>query len=253
MNKLYQQFTEFFEKHKWNYHRQDKPILHTHFCGEHGRWMGVAIVREEKPGISCLSLFPSRAPFDLRAAIAELLTRLHYGLIHGSFQMDVEDGKIRFKTSRFAPELEVTLERAEQLVFVNVKQRRRRPLTFRSEPGGIEFAVDCGRQPGAGRWCCPIREQWQLGPHEKLSPGFAEKLCFTATATGSEEKAAQVASKWSQTVDDSTLHALVRRVGVCAEGQPCQIRAEDLLTDDETNGATVPLRSNRTWLTRQDS
>jgi hypothetical protein len=61
-----------------------------------------------------------------------------------------------------------------------------------------------------------------LGPHEKLTPGFAEKLCFTATATGSYEEAAQVASKWSQTVDDSTLHALVQRVGVRAEGQAQQ-------------------------------
>ena len=121
MNKLYQQFTEFFEKHKWNYHQhEDKPIIHTHFFGDSGRWMGVAIVREEKPDISFLSLFPSRAPVERRAAVAELLTRLNYGLIHGSFQMDMEDGEIRFETSQFAPELEVTPEHVEHLIFVNV-------------------------------------------------------------------------------------------------------------------------------------
>jgi hypothetical protein len=52
-------------------------------------------VREEKPDISFRSLFPSRAPVQRRAAVAELLTRLNYGLIHGSFQMDMEDGEIR--------------------------------------------------------------------------------------------------------------------------------------------------------------
>lgn len=103
--------------------------------------------------------------------------------------------------------------------FFPLKQRRRRPLTLRSELGEIELVVDYGQHPGSGRWGCPLREQWQLGPHEKLTPGFAEKLCFTATATGSYEEAAQVASKWSQTVDDSTLHALVQRVGARAEGQ----------------------------------
>jgi hypothetical protein len=39
------------------------------------------------------------------------------------------------------------------------------------------------------------------------------------TATGSYEEAAQVASKWGQNMDDSTLHALVQRTGARAEEQ----------------------------------
>jgi hypothetical protein len=58
-----------------------------------------------------------------------------------------------------------------------------------------------------------------LRAHQKITPGFAEKLCFTITATGSYEEAAQVASKWSLSVDDSTLHALAQRVGAKAEEQ----------------------------------
>jgi hypothetical protein len=52
-----------------------------------------------------------------------------------------------------------------------------------------------------------------------MTPGFAEKLCFTATATGSYEEAAQVASKWSQAIAVATIHALVQRVGAGAEAQ----------------------------------
>jgi len=66
---------------------------------------------------------------------------------------------------------------------------------------------------------CPIQQYWGLNPHQKITPGFAEKLCFTATATGCYEEAAQVASKWGAKVDDSTLHALVQRVGARAEAQ----------------------------------
>ena len=62
-----------------------------------------------------------------------------------------------------------------------------------------------------------MREAWHLSPHQEITPGFAEKLCFTVTATGSYEEAAQVASKWAQTMDDSTLHALVQRTGARAE------------------------------------
>lgn len=121
MNKLFQQFTEFFEKHQWDYHqRGEKPVLHTYFVGEHGRWVGIAIVREEKPDISFLSLFPSRAPTHRRAAVAELLTRLNYRLVHGCFQMDMEDGEILLETTRFVPEQEATAEHVEHLIFTNV-------------------------------------------------------------------------------------------------------------------------------------
>jgi hypothetical protein len=62
-----------------------------------------------------------------------------------------------------------------------------------------------------------------LRAHQKITPAFAEKLCFTMTATGSYEEAAQVASKWSLSVDDSTLHALAQRIGAKAEEQ-AQVR-----------------------------
>jgi hypothetical protein len=58
-----------------------------------------------------------------------------------------------------------------------------------------------------------------LAAHQKITPGFAQKLCFTATATGSYEEAAQVASQWAQSIDDSTLHALVQRTGELAQEQ----------------------------------
>jgi len=67
-----------------------------------------------------------------------------------------------------------------------------------------------------------VKQAWRLGNHQKITPSYAEKLCFTVTATGSYEEAAQVASQWAQNMDDSTLHALVQRVGTRAEAQAQQ-------------------------------
>jgi hypothetical protein len=64
-----------------------------------------------------------------------------------------------------------------------------------------------------------VQEQWGLRPHQKLNPGLVEKLCFTATATGSYQKAAEVAAKWGQAVEDSTVRAHVQVVGARAEQQ----------------------------------
>lgn len=101
--------------------------------------------------------------------------------------------------------------------FFPLKQRRRRALTLRSELGAVKLTVDYGQHPQTGQWGCPLKAVWQVGPHQKLTPSFADKLCFTVTATGSYEEAAQVASRWAQTIDDATLHALVQRAGARAE------------------------------------
>jgi len=101
--------------------------------------------------------------------------------------------------------------------FSPLRQRRLRPLRLRSELGEVKLVVDYGQDPLTDQWGCPLLRVWELSPHQKITPGFAEKLCFTVTATGSYEEAAQVASRWAQSIDDSTLHALVQRTGQRAE------------------------------------
>jgi hypothetical protein len=121
MNRLYLQFTEFFDKHQWKHHQfGDQPVLHTHVHGEQGHWLGVAIAREEEEAIAFISLFPSVVPVNKRAVCAELLTRLNYNLKHGSFQMDMDDGEVRFITRLMPPTNEATPEQIEHLVFANV-------------------------------------------------------------------------------------------------------------------------------------
>jgi hypothetical protein len=98
-------------------------------------------------------------------------------------------------------------------------QRKRRKLTLRSELGSISLRVDYGLDRQTGQWLSPVQRAWGLRPHQKLTPGFTEKLCFTVTATGCYEEAAQVVSKWSGPMDDSTLHSLVQQMGAQARQQ----------------------------------
>jgi hypothetical protein len=85
--------------------------------------------------------------------------------------------------------------------------------------GVLKVRIWYGLDPGTGRWGCPMRQRWGLGPHQEMSPGLEDKLAFTVTATGSYEAAAALAQKWHCEVDDSTLHALTRRLGARAERQ----------------------------------
>jgi hypothetical protein len=52
-----------------------------------------------------------------------------------------------------------------------------------------------------------------------MTPLLEDRICYTATATGSYAKAAELAAKWGCPTDDSTMHAVVQRVGQRAQKQ----------------------------------
>jgi hypothetical protein len=81
-----------------------------------------------------------------------------------------------------------------------------------------------------------------------LTPGLVEKLCFTATATGSYQKAAEVAAKWGQAVEDSTVRAHVQVAGARAEEQRQQ-RGENPPPVGPIPSALVIMMDG--WLIRQ--
>jgi hypothetical protein len=92
-------------------------------------------------------------------------------------------------------------------------------MPLRTSVGAIELQVWYGYDPGATAWGCPMRQRWGLSPFERTSPALQDKVLFTATATGTFEQAAAVATKWGSPIDDSTVHALVQRMGARAETQ----------------------------------
>ena len=103
--------------------------------------------------------------------------------------------------------------------FFPLRQRKRRPLTLRSELGPVKLTVDYGQDPYTQKWFCPQQQAWGLFPHQKITPGLAEKLCFTAAASTSYEQAAAVAARWGVAVDDSIIHQQVQRAGERADQQ----------------------------------
>jgi hypothetical protein len=92
-------------------------------------------------------------------------------------------------------------------------------MRLRTAVGAVELQVLHGQDPADRHWGCPVREHWGLSCHQQLSLGLADKLAFTVTAPASDAEAAAVAGQWGVPVDDSTLHALTRRLGARAEAR----------------------------------
>lgn len=92
-------------------------------------------------------------------------------------------------------------------------------MHLRTSFGSVALSVWHGKDPADGHWGCPLRERWGLSAHQQLSPALEDKLGYFGTVTVSYEAAAQLAAKVGIGVEDSTICALVQRLGAKAEAQ----------------------------------
>jgi hypothetical protein len=73
--------------------------LVTTITTDDASWPLVVLADEEDQVVICYSVFPGRVPPGRRRAAAELLTRVNYGLAVGVFELDLDDGEVRLRTS----------------------------------------------------------------------------------------------------------------------------------------------------------
>jgi hypothetical protein len=111
----------FFEQDDWKYTRlAHSPVLRLGFAGENGQWTCFAREREEQEQFIFSSQFPAHAPEHKRLAIAELITRINFGIVIGNFEMDFSDGEIRYKTSIDLEGCPALPELFKPLIYANV-------------------------------------------------------------------------------------------------------------------------------------
>ncbi|HSK22350.1 MAG TPA: YbjN domain-containing protein [Egicoccus sp.] len=79
-------------------HPEQSTVSFLH-AGERSEWSVFCRAREGLPQVAVYSLYPHAVPASRRGVVGELLTRANYGLFIGNFEMDLDDGEVRFKTS----------------------------------------------------------------------------------------------------------------------------------------------------------
>ena len=118
---IFQAVINFFTQDDWTFTRiQGEQALRLAFQGDNGAWNCYAKAREEQEQFAFYSICPGLAPESKRAAVAELIARANYGLIVGNFEMDFDDGEIRYKTSIDIAADELNSEIIKRLVYANV-------------------------------------------------------------------------------------------------------------------------------------
>ncbi|MBT5851626.1 MAG: YbjN domain-containing protein [Acidimicrobiaceae bacterium] len=116
-----QALEEFFAEQGWPFADTAVPdVLETRYGGRTTDWICLAEIREATYQLLFYSIVAERAPAERRTEVAEYTTRANFGLAVGNFELDMNDGEIRFKTSLDVEGAAITKHLVQQIVNANV-------------------------------------------------------------------------------------------------------------------------------------
>ncbi|MGF1505804.1 MAG: YbjN domain-containing protein [Anaerolineae bacterium] len=123
---LYDVVQAYFEVDNWRYCRVgEAPTLMLDISGRNGHFTCYARVREEEYQVIFYAVCPVNAPENKRHGISEFISRANFGLVIGNFEMDFDNGEIRYKTSIDVEGGELTPPLMRNMVLVTISMMDR--------------------------------------------------------------------------------------------------------------------------------
>ncbi len=92
----------------------------TRYPGRHATWRCLVRTREAERQLAFYSEAPTTVPRERRPAVMEFVARANQDMVLGNFELDVDTGAVRFKTSVAVGPSGLTLEVLRPLVHANV-------------------------------------------------------------------------------------------------------------------------------------
>ena len=118
---IFNVLVEFFEEDEWDFQwMEGMSVLTMGFSGKNGKWQCFAQAREKQQQFVFYSVLPVNIPKEKRVKVAEFITRVNYGMVLGNFEMDFEDGEVRYKTSIDVEGAELSAAMIRQIVYSNI-------------------------------------------------------------------------------------------------------------------------------------
>ncbi len=100
MGPLEEMILDYFARDDWQVQQHEsEPYIRFEYGNEHGNWVCLIWYLEDVSQILIYSIFPVHVPAARRSEVSEFLTRANYGQARGCFEMNLEDGETRYRTS----------------------------------------------------------------------------------------------------------------------------------------------------------
>ncbi|MCS6897925.1 MAG: YbjN domain-containing protein [Nitrospira sp.] len=121
MSGLFSSLIDYMEDGDWRYEiLEGETIIRFQFKGRSGRVLCYGEVDEPKCWLTFYSYLPVNTPEAKMAQMAEFISRANRGLRIGNFELDYDDGEIRYKTSIDVEGGELTPKMIDNLLRANL-------------------------------------------------------------------------------------------------------------------------------------
>ena len=100
MTAAYEELIHLLDEREIGYWTSDDQAIRTDLRGEVAVYRIVAHVDAESDLFQVFGYSPLRVPEGCRPAIAEAVARANYGLRLGKFELDLDDGELRFQMAQ---------------------------------------------------------------------------------------------------------------------------------------------------------
>ena len=121
MGRITDAMKAYFRSEGWKGQEPEEGVLVFRFEDELGhQWGCLAIAHEDAEQLAFYSVILTQVPEARRAEVTNFIMRTNYGMQVGNFEMDLDDGEIRFKTSVDVENAELTNALSDNLVSLNL-------------------------------------------------------------------------------------------------------------------------------------
>jgi hypothetical protein len=140
---LYDDVLRLLDDAGWKFQPTEEYLSATMIMeGQHGTWPCVVMVREDARQIITYSANTLRVPADRRAKLAELIARANFGMAIGNFELNVDTGEIRYKTSVDVSASTLDAGLLERLIRANIETMDRYLPALRAASDSETSAVN---------------------------------------------------------------------------------------------------------------
>lgn len=117
----FNQLVRFLVDEGWGFSRiSGQEALNIDFQGSHLRWMCYARYLPESRYLLFYSYYPFSIPKEQLPFAVEFITQANFNMVNGNFEIDMDQGQIRYKTSLWVEKMSASQEAFRQLIFTNV-------------------------------------------------------------------------------------------------------------------------------------
>ena len=137
MPRLRDAVTAYLDTRSWPYEVQGSFIV-SPVAGDSGSWTVYFELREEDEQLLVYSVVPDQVPPDRRTEAALFVTRVNSGLPIGNFELDLDTGEVRYKTSVDVEDTSLDEPLVDHLLLANIVTVDRYLIALASVTSGAD-------------------------------------------------------------------------------------------------------------------